>query len=71
MHTVARIASQGAPYRQPATTIFTTLYDLIEAIHDEVPAGGENVVASVVTHLFDSGRIRFIGNPDSLKIDIS
>jgi hypothetical protein len=68
MHTVARIASQGAPYRP---TIYTTLYDLIEAIHDEVPAAEENVVTSVVTHLLDSGRIRFIGNPDSLKSDIS
>jgi hypothetical protein len=29
------------------------------------------VVTSVVTHLLDSGRIRFIGNPDSLKSDIS
>ena len=38
MQAVARIVSPRVPlYHRSARTITTTLYDLIEAIHDEVP----------------------------------
>jgi hypothetical protein len=64
MQAIARSVSQKAPFRQPSTTITTTLYDLLEAIHDEVPPGhrGERLATEVVAHLLDSGRIRFIGD---------
>jgi hypothetical protein len=69
MQAVERIVSPRVPpYHQPATTITTTLYDLIEAIHEEVPSGNEKLVTAVVAHLLNAGRIRYIGNPDSLKI---
>jgi hypothetical protein len=47
------------------------LYDLIEAVRDEVPAGEEKLVTAVVAHLLDAGRIRSISNQDDLKIRIS
>lgn len=70
MQVIARIVSQKAPFRQPSTTITTTLYDLLEAIHGEVPPGhrGERLATEVVAHLLDSGRIRFISNPPSLDV---
>ena len=68
MQAAARIVSQKKPFRQPSSSITTTLFDLLEAIHDEVPAGsrGERLATEVVAHLLDSGRIHFIGNPSSL-----
>jgi hypothetical protein len=46
------------------------LYDLLAAIHEEVAPGaqGEKLATEVVAHLFDSGRIHFIGNPPSLDV---
>jgi hypothetical protein len=35
-----------------------TLYELIEAIGDELEADEENMITDVVLHLIDSGRIR-------------
>jgi hypothetical protein len=65
MQAAARIVSQKAPYHQPSTTITTTLYNLLEAIQEEVPDGarGDRLATEVVAHLLDSGRIRFIGDP--------
>ena len=52
-----------------ATMITTTLYDLLDAIHAEVPAGpgGDKLATAVVTHLLDSGRIRLVG--DQHRVD--
>jgi hypothetical protein len=71
MQAIARIVSPKAPLRQPSTTITTTLYDLVEAIHDEVPRGprGDKLATEVVVHLLDAGRIHFIG--DSQRLDAS
>jgi hypothetical protein len=71
MQAIARIVSPKAPLRQPSTTITTTLYDLLKAIHEEVPAGtqGDKLATEVVVHLLDSGRIRLIG--DSQRLDAS
>ena len=68
MQAIARIVSPKAPLHEPSITITTTLYDLLEAIHDEVPPGsqGERLATEVVAHLLDSGRVHFIGNPPSL-----
>jgi hypothetical protein len=64
MHAAARIVSSKAPLHQPSITVTTTLYDLLEAIHDEVPRGpqGDKLVTEVAVHLLDSGRIRLIGD---------
>jgi hypothetical protein len=45
--------------------IRTTLYDLIDAIGREVPAEEDNLVVATVMHLLQSGRVRFLGNPES------
>jgi len=71
MQAIARIVSPKALLQQPSMTITTTLYDLVEAIHDEVPAGtqGDKLATEVVVHLLDSGRIRLIG--DEQRLDAS
>ena len=45
--------------------INTTLYDLLDAIHAEVPAGpgGDKLATAVVKHLLDSKRVRLSGDP--------
>jgi hypothetical protein len=55
--------SPKTSFHQPSTTITTTLYDLLTAIHEEVPRGsmGDKLAKEVVVHLLDSGRIHFIG----------
>jgi hypothetical protein len=70
MQAAARIVSHKAAHHQPSTTITTTLFDLLEAIHDEVPPGfqGERLATEVVAHLLDSGRIHFIGDPHRLEV---
>ena len=40
--------------------IRTTLYDLIEAIHDEVAPEEEGLVIATMMHLLSTGRIRFL-----------
>lgn len=35
------------------------LYDLIEAVSDEVAPGEDNLIPETVQHLFDSGQARF------------
>lgn len=44
----------------PKSSVRTTLYDLIEAIGEEVPPGEERLVAEIVMHLFESGQIKFL-----------
>jgi len=42
----------------PSTSVKTTLYELIEAISEEVPPEEDDLVTEVVLHLFDSGKIK-------------
>ncbi len=46
--------------RQPKT-IRTTLYDLIEALNDEVKPEEADLVVPVIMHLLRTGRITFPG----------
>jgi hypothetical protein len=41
-------------------SIRTTLYDLIEAINDEVAPEEEALVIATMMHLLSTGRIRFL-----------
>lgn len=45
-----------------AISIKSTLYDLIEAISDEVEQGEENLITASVLDLIESGKIKFIMN---------
>lgn len=38
----------------------TSLYDLIEAVSDELEPGEDKLVPEAIQHLFDSGQARFI-----------
>ena len=46
------------------TTMTTTLFDLIAALHDEVEEGEEDLVTAAVVSLRDAGRLRFLASPD-------
>jgi hypothetical protein len=48
--------------------IETTLYELIDSINEEILPGEENLVVEVVQHMFDTGKITFIGNPKILDL---
>ena len=37
-----------------------SLYDLIEAVSDEMKPGEDNLIPETIQHLFDSGQARFI-----------
>ncbi len=65
MQIATRIVSRKTPLHRPSAAITTTLYDLLKAIHEEVPAGarGDKLATEVVTHLLASGRMHFIGDP--------
>jgi len=40
-------------------TIATTLYELIEAIGEEMRPGEDRLVTETVLHLFDTGQVKF------------
>ncbi len=40
----------------------TTLYELLEAIHDVVEEGEETLIPKIVLNLIDAGKIRIGGN---------
>jgi len=40
-------------------TIATTLYELIEAVSEEVQPGEDRLVTETVLHLFDTGQVKF------------
>jgi len=37
-----------------------SLYDLIEAVSDEIEPGEDNLIPETIQHLFDTGQARFI-----------
>jgi len=52
----------GVKSRYPKTTrIRTTLYDLIEAISEEIRSKEDGLIAQTVSHLVDTGKLKFIG----------
>ena len=64
MHAESRFVDDKAPLHRQSMRMRTTLYDLLEAIQEEVPRGqrGDRLATEVMVHLLDSGRIRFLGN---------
>lgn len=49
-----------------SVTITTTLYDLMDAMQDDVAPAEEDLVVASVVHLLRSGRITFLGSDDRL-----
>ena len=60
METVAQSFRSIEPRYPAITTIETTLYELIEAVSDEVKSGEDELVAESVLHLLDTGQVKFI-----------
>lgn len=71
MQTAAQTPSPRASRYRPTTIITTTLYDVIQAVEEELSSQEERLVAEVVADLFNSGRIRFAGNPEGLDVDMT
>ena len=61
------IANEIIPESAP-TTIETSLYDLIAAIHEVVGPKDDDVVNAVVVHLLNSGRVKFANDPRNIEV---
>ena len=55
----------GAPR---GITIITTLYELIAALSADLEPGEETLITATVTHLFNSGRLTFVGQHRQCKV---
>jgi hypothetical protein len=60
--------SQTCPDRN---TTYTTLYDLIEAISEQVAPDEDHLVTATLVHLINSGQVRFMDDPRALQISCS
>ncbi len=47
----------------PFHTITTTLYELVEAISEELEPGEDWMISAALVDLTKTGRIRFLGKP--------
>jgi len=50
----------GHPMKANTIRSQTRLYDLIEAVSDEIGPGEEGLIPETIQHLFNSGQARFI-----------
>jgi hypothetical protein len=58
-------AAQGLPEAEMGiqrASLVTTVYELIEAIDEELQPGEEKLVASIFLDLIASGEVKFISN---------
>lgn len=71
MRAVTQHLSPGTSRHQPATVITTTLYDVVEAVQEEVSPGEEGLVTEVVTDLFNTGRIQLVDDAKGPDADVA
>jgi len=62
MEAVAQSFCAAEPEHSGSTTIETTLYELIEAINEQVQPGEDRLVVEAVLDLIETGRITFPGS---------
>ena len=60
-------ADTGCVEEAPPTTIMTTFYDLIAAIHAVVEPDAADLAVPVLVHLLESGRMTFLGDVEELN----
>jgi hypothetical protein len=48
--------------------IHTTLYDLIEALSQEVGPGEDHLVTAALVHLINSGGVKFVDDGRELRV---
>jgi hypothetical protein len=53
------------------STIHTTLYDLIEALSQEVGPGEDHLVTAALVHLINSGEVKFADDWRELRVIFS
>jgi hypothetical protein len=68
MQNIPHAHSRLEPAQPEWVTILTTLGDLIEAIEEEVEPKEDYLVAEVVLHLLETGRIRFLNPMGELEL---
>ncbi len=68
MQAMAQTFQTVEPAHSGLTTVKSTLYELIEAISEEVQPGEDRFVAEAVLDLIDTGQITF---PDSMGESVS
>lgn len=71
MRAAAQHLSPEVSRHRPATVITTTLYDVVEAVQEEVSPGEEGLVTEVVANLFNSGRIQLADNAKGPDADVA
>ena len=60
MEAVAYAQRRTDLYRPAAITIRSTLYDLIEAIEEEIEQGEEELIAPVLLDLIESRKVKWV-----------
>ena len=68
MQQIPHAYSRPEPAQPELATIPTTLGELIEAIEEEVEPEEDRLVAGVVLHLLETGRIRFLNPKGKLAL---
>jgi len=67
MNALAQTVQPVIPGFQAATNITSTLYDLIEAISEEVPSGEEGLIVEAVLNLMRSDQIKWVSRHRNSK----
>ena len=62
MEAIAQSFCAAEPEHSASTTIETTLYELIEAINEQVHPGEDRLVVETVLDLIDTGQITLPGS---------
>ena len=68
MQLIPHAYSRPEPAQPELATIPTTLGELIEAIEEEVEPEEEDLLAEIVLHLLETGRIRFLNSRGDLEL---
>lgn len=67
MQAMAQSISTVASTYWESTTTKTTLYELIEAISEELLPGEDRLVTEVVLHLLNTEKIKFLGDLGKIR----
>ena len=62
----AAVSRSTVPERAETTrpVVYTTLYDLIAAVHEAIAPGEEDLTVPIVMHLLRAGRARLLRDSD-------
>ena len=69
MNALAHILDETVTEFQGATTVKTTLYDLIDAISSEIHPGEENLISATVFNLLIFGKVKMINESKAFEVE--